>query len=168
MSRRFKKQMKTISNDEDFDENFIEEINNYKLEKSVDNSLEDTENTDNKKDRLDNLFKSQMVNVLYNFSKKCVGLLKGTIVLIFKVSGIYFLWIFLHFMASHLYVKFCVSNTLFGFFMSPFMSVTPHCQGLRWLIYTGANIISNMWIILGTWLASTIFVIHKDAPTEVR
>lgn len=48
--------------------------------------------------------------------------------LIFNISGIYLLWIFLHYVASHLYVKLCVPNTIIGFIMSPFMTSTPHCQ----------------------------------------
>jgi hypothetical protein len=74
-----------------------------------------------------------------------------------NISGAYFAWIALHYAASHLYVKLCVPNTLYGFLMSPFMTPTPHCQGLRWLVTNAASVINNMWIVLGGWLCSTIF-----------
>jgi hypothetical protein len=73
-----------------------------------------------------------------------------------NISGIYIVWIFLHYFASHLYIKLCVPNSIIGFILSPFMTSTPQCQGLRWLIYNGANIINNMWTILGTWIAANI------------
>lgn len=74
--------------------------------------------------------------------------------LIIKISGVYLLWIILHFGASHLYIKFCVPSTFIGFIISPFMTASPHCQGLRWIIYNGANTINNMWVILGTWICT--------------
>jgi len=107
------------------------------------------------------------LSVIIDFSRVCFNFAYKTVLFSVKVSGVYFLWIFLHYVSSHLYVKFCVSNTMLGFFMSPFMTVAPHCQGLRWIIHTAANVINNMWIVLGTWLASTIFSIHKDSAHDV-
>ena len=46
--------------------------------------------------------------------------------------------------------------------MSPFMISTPHCQGLRWIVYNAANIINNMWILIGTWVYSIIWIINTD------
>jgi hypothetical protein len=85
---------------------------------------------------------------------------------ILNVSGIYLLWICLHYTASHLYIHFCVPNTLIGFMMSPFMTATPHCLGLRWVVYNAASMINNMWIILGTWICSTILIINNDRTSE--
>ena len=79
-----------------------------------------------------------------------------TIKIIINISGIYLLWIFLHHAASQLYVQICVPNTIAGFLMSPFMTATPHCQGLRWLIYNSANMINNMWLVLGAWICSKL------------
>ena len=85
-----------------------------------------------------------------------------------KASGIYLLWISLHYGASHLYIKFCVPNTFYGYLISPFLTPTPHCQGLRWVIYRGAEIINNMWFLLGTWLAtSLIFFTQKDEGEKI-
>ena len=92
----------------------------------------------------------------------CFSLLYKAIKFIIKLSGIYLLWIFLHFIASHLYTTFCVPNSLYGLMMSPFMTPTPHCQGLRWVVYNGANVINNMWVILGTWICSNILILNKD------
>jgi hypothetical protein len=85
-----------------------------------------------------------------------------TIRFIIKVSGIYLLWIVLHYIASHLYVKLCVPNTVIGFIISPFMVATPHCQGLRWIVYNAANIINNMWILMGSWICSILLIINNN------
>jgi hypothetical protein len=90
-----------------------------------------------------------MLSYTYNFSK-----------FIFSVSGVYLLWICLHYFASHLYVKLCVPNTVIGFLISPFMTATPHCQGLRWVVYNAANMINNMWIVCGSFICSTILKIN--------
>lgn len=89
--------------------------------------------------------------------------------LFIKVSGIYIVWIFLHYIASHLYIKLCVPRTFVGFLMSPFMTATPHCQGLRWVVYNAANMINNMWIIFGAWICSVFLVINRDgsSPTPI-
>jgi hypothetical protein len=88
--------------------------------------------------------------------------------LFINVSGIYLVWIFLHYISSQLYVKLCVPNTIIGFLISPFMTATPHCQGLRWIIYNAANVINNMWIIFGAWICSTILIINRDpTPTPI-
>lgn len=81
--------------------------------------------------------------------------------LLISITGIYFLWIFFHYFASHLYVKICVPETIIGFLISPFLITTPYCVGLRWVIHTGANTINNMWIILGTWICSHFLIIDK-------
>jgi len=79
-----------------------------------------------------------------------------------NVCGIYLIWIILHYISCHLYVYFCVPNTIIGFLMSPFMTATPHCLGLRWIIYNAANMINNMWLILGTWVCSTLLIIKNN------
>jgi hypothetical protein len=73
-----------------------------------------------------------------------------------EIIGIYLLWIILHYFAGILYHKFCTPSTLFGFLISPFIVLTPYCSGLRWLIFNGGNIITNMWLICGTWIASKL------------
>jgi len=82
--------------------------------------------------------------------------IKPIIIFTINASSIYLLWIILHYIASHLYVKYCVPNSLFGFIISPFMVSTRHCMAIRWIIYHGANSIDTMWIILGTWITSKL------------
>jgi len=69
-----------------------------------------------------------------------------------SVYGIYLLWILLHFGATHLYVEYCVPKSWFGLLTSPFLTSTPQCQGLRWIINNGGNQINNMWISIGSWI----------------
>jgi hypothetical protein len=90
-----------------------------------------------------------------------------TLKFIIKISGVYLLWISLHYVSSHLYIKFCVPNNLLGFLMSPFMTATPHCQGLRWIVYNAANMINNMWLVLGAWVCSTILIINNNNTPDI-
>lgn len=106
--------------------------------------------------------KGEIIERLYNFGERCFSIIFKTSIFLFKVSGIYLLWICLHYFSSHLYIKFCVPNTLLGFIMSPFMIMTPHCQGLRWIVYNAANIINHMWILIGAWIYSMIWIIGTD------
>ena len=94
---------------------------------------------------------------MYDTLVSCAKIAIRMINAVSKIWGVYFAWIALQYSASHLYVKLCVPDTLFGFLMSPFMTATPHCQGLRWVVTNGASMINNMWIVLGGWLCSTIF-----------
>ena len=92
------------------------------------------------------------------------------VIKIIKISmslyGIYLVWIILHFIASHLYVKFCVPASFLGLVVSPFLTTTPHCQGLRWIIYNGANTINNMWIVIGTWMSSNLLFFTRNMSQE--
>lgn len=65
-------------------------------------------------------------------------------------------WILLHFGASHLYIHLCVPNTFQGLIYSPFYAPAPHCTALRWVIHTGGNTISTMWILAGLFLVNCI------------
>lgn len=73
-----------------------------------------------------------------------------------RAFGIYVLWVVAHYLASHLYVRFCVSASVIGFLISPFLVPAPHCQGLRWMITNGACNINAMWLVLSTWIVSKI------------
>jgi hypothetical protein len=148
--RLVKKNKKRESESEEEEEMTIEEIN-----EEQDKEIEKTS------------FNSDFfINFFYNFGLYFFTVTYKTIKFIINISGIYLLWILLHYIASHLYVKFCVPCTLFGFIMSPFMTATPHCQGLRWIVYNAANMINNMWIIFGAWICSTLLIINKDKPHD--
>jgi hypothetical protein len=84
---------------------------------------------------------------------------------VISLYGIYFVWTMLHFFASHLYIQFCVPLTFIGFIASPFMTATPHCQGLRWIIFNGAAMINNMWLIFGSWMGSILLNIPQASAS---
>tara|TARA_B100001175_G_C19366536_1_gene569684 strand:+ start:249 stop:695 length:447 start_codon:yes stop_codon:yes gene_type:complete len=68
------------------------------------------------------------------------------------VMLVYFGVIFVHFICSNIYPTMCCPWTFWGFIMSPFMVVTPHCEGLRWVIHYTGEQIRNYWIWLGGYL----------------
>jgi len=96
-----------------------------------------------------------MVNSIETM-KNCLDYCKPILTTFWKITGIYVLWIFIHFFASHLYVKYCTSYTIIGFVTAPFLIASPHCVGLRWCIMRGADTITTMWIVLGTWMATKL------------
>ena len=69
---------------------------------------------------------------------------------------LYSIWITAHYVAAHVYPIMCAPLTLTGFIMSMFMVATPQCVALRWVIYTGAAAINNMWIMIGCWVITYI------------
>jgi len=146
--------------------------NNKNYEKEKDKSS-DTENEITKDElnefndiELDKISKSKIFDNFYNYSNKFVSYILKTSVFLFKISGIYMLWICLHYFSAHLYIKFCVPNSIIGFIMSPFMISTPHCQGLRWIVYNAANIINHMWILIGAWIYSVIWIMGTNKSTN--
>jgi len=97
-----------------------------------------------------NLFFYNVIETIFNYIYKIIKF-------IIHISGIG-----LHYFASHLYTNLCTPNTIIGFLTAPFLTTTPHCQGLRWVVYNGANFINNMWVVFGTWLCSkTLFITQK-------
>lgn len=129
-------------------------LNHHKLN---DDKLNDDELNKN------NISNTRIDNCYYCINYSCKFLYK-TIKFFIKISGVYILWIILHFFASYLYTKLCVPTTFVGLLMSPFLTATPHCQGLRWVIYNGANIINNMWLVIGTWICANIMGINNTQP----
>ncbi len=91
-------------------------------------------------------------------NKMCVwNTVKDCFVNIFRIVQIYLFWISIHYIAAQLYVHMCAPLTITGFLASPFMAVTPQCQGLRWVVYMGGDVIQTMWITLGTYLCLSVF-----------
>ena len=76
--------------------------------------------------------------------------------LFMTTGGIYVLWIFAHFVASHLYVQLCTPLSFFGILASPFLISSPHCQGLRWVIYEAGSKVGVMWGIIAGWILGKI------------
>jgi len=75
----------------------------------------------------------------------------------------YLLWISMHYASSHIYTFFCTPYTISGFFLSPFIVVTPHCSAIRWVLYEGGNIITNMWLVSGTYMASKLLMCKQNS-----
>lgn len=115
---------------------------------------------------LERISKSKLFVDFYELLDNSISFILTTLVFLFKISGVYILWISLHYFSAHLYVKFCVPNSVIGFIMSPFMISTPHCQGLRWIVYNAANIINHMWILIGAWIYSMIWIIGTEQTRE--
>jgi len=80
------------------------------------------------------------------------------IIFITQLFGIYLVWIFLHFVAAHLYVRLCNELSIIGFILSPFLASSLHCQALRWIIGNGAININAMWMTFGTWIISKMII----------
>jgi hypothetical protein len=66
------------------------------------------------------------------------------------------IWIVLHYIIPHIYVKLCVPLSVFGFIESILISATPHCEALRYMLYISGNNIKYMWITIGTVIISFI------------
>jgi hypothetical protein len=154
MPRRFKKIEKAI--EKIIGKSEIESISSN--ENDNDNENDVVENELDHDDEFENIVHNSdfIVEKIYNIFSHLQNIFK----FIFGVSGIYLVWICLHYFATHLYVKFCVPKTVIGFLLSPFMTSTPHCHGLRWVVYNAANMINNMWIVCGTWVCSTLLKIN--------
>lgn len=115
---------------------------------------------------LETISKSKLFVDFYEILDNSISFILRTSVFLFKISGVYILWISLHYFSAHLYVKFCVPNSVIGFIMSPFMISTPHCQGLRWIVYNAANIINHMWLLIGAWIYSMIWIVGTEQTHE--
>uniref|UniRef100_A0A6C0EQ93 Uncharacterized protein n=1 Tax=viral metagenome TaxID=1070528 RepID=A0A6C0EQ93_9ZZZZ len=125
------------------------------------NSITNSNSNNNSNNNSTNSYIQFSCNAIYKYMKLGFIYIIKVAKIIINISGIYLLWIILHYFASHLYIKFCVPNNFIGFLISPFMTSTPHCQGLRWIVYNAANIINNMWTMIGIWICSTILVIKE-------
>jgi hypothetical protein len=75
---------------------------------------------------------------------------------VLNISGIFIIWIILHFVAANLYAKLCADFTIYGFIKSIFISEAPHCVALRWLIYNGGKAIHSMWVALAVWFTGKL------------
>lgn len=73
-----------------------------------------------------------------------------------RTFGIYVIWITLHYIAAHLYVYFCVPDTVLGFIISPILVPTPHCTILRWIIHQCGISINVMWVLLTAWIVKLV------------
>lgn len=73
-----------------------------------------------------------------------------------NIFGIYLLWILLHFIAANLYPVYCAEMSIWGLIKSAFIAPAPHCQAMRWVITNGGSVITQMWVVFGTWICGKI------------
>ena len=139
------------------------------IDKFIERQLQQDDNDDTDDEQIEFVIENQFKNHhehsiqensliigFYFYSKKVFGFILKIGEWFIKISGIYLIWIALHFFASQFYIELCVPKTIYGFIVSPFLMATPHCQALRWIVYNAASTINNMWIIMGTWFCSQI------------
>ena len=103
-------------------------------------------------------FEQVVVYVKDNFQIGCVELI--------NVGGTYGIWILVHYISSHLYVRWCVDWSVMGFIISPFLVNTPHCKVLLWSINTGVTSIQAMWILVGYWFMKYVNPINKNEKND--
>ena len=99
-------------------------------------------------------FEQMVVNVKDNFQIGCVELI--------NVGGTYGIWILVHYISSHLYVRWCVNWSVIGFISSPLLVNTPHCKALNWGINNGITNIQSMWIMVGYWFMKHVNPINTN------
>jgi hypothetical protein len=75
---------------------------------------------------------------------------------ILRAGAVFGVWAIAHYVSPMLYVHWCVPATITGFLMSPFAAAMPHCIALRWAIVTSADAIKTMFVLVGTWIISTL------------
>lgn len=75
---------------------------------------------------------------------------------LWNLTKIYLFWIFVHIMSVNLYCYCCAYPSLYGFLISPFIAVAPHCRALSWLMTNSITSINNMWLTLGTWCVTRL------------
>jgi hypothetical protein len=90
--------------------------------------------------------------LLWIMLKKTTLFLWWLFKIIYSLFGYYIMWITLHYLAIHLYARYCAPLTPLGFILSPLMVTSPHCVATRWVISSGSSIITTMWVTLGTYI----------------
>uniref|UniRef100_A0A6C0DRS5 Uncharacterized protein n=1 Tax=viral metagenome TaxID=1070528 RepID=A0A6C0DRS5_9ZZZZ len=71
---------------------------------------------------------------------------------------IYTTWVSIHYFLVHIYVSLCVPIGVRGYFYSMFLIPSPHCKTLIWAISQTSNHIIGLWIFMGTWMLSHLFI----------
>ena len=89
---------------------------------------------------------------------------------VWSASKIYLFWILLHWASVQFYQYMCTPATMWGvLFGAAIASQMPHCRAALWTITHSSIVISNMWIMLGSWLIAVFIgksTESKDVQTE--
>ena len=70
-------------------------------------------------------------------------------------------WVIIHFVCSHLYIHFCVGDSVVDIFLSPFRSSSIHCQALSWTTYTLSKQFVTVWISLASYACGKLMLENK-------
>ena len=82
--------------------------------------------------------------------------IKELFITVYEVTGVFVLWICLHYIAANIYPYYCAETGVTGFIKSVFVAQAPHCIALRWVIYHGGIAINSMWITIAIWFSSKL------------
>jgi hypothetical protein len=77
---------------------------------------------------------------------------------IWSAIGLYLLWIVIHHSAAYYYVQYCIPKNIYGIITTLILIPSPLCQALRWCIQHGADVVTSMWIVFGSWLIAFITI----------
>lgn len=73
-----------------------------------------------------------------------------------KLTGIYVIWSLVHLLSANLYTYYCANLSFYGYIISLFNTMTPHCSALHYFVSTGKDIVVLMWKTLGTWFITNV------------
>uniref|UniRef100_A0A6C0HRH3 Uncharacterized protein n=1 Tax=viral metagenome TaxID=1070528 RepID=A0A6C0HRH3_9ZZZZ len=84
-----------------------------------------------------------------------------TAVISFIHSNLDFVYLFLaatvlHFIAANAYAIWCTPQTVVGFLISPFMTITPVCSILRWSIAVFGDYLASIWTLAFLWVSTNL------------
>ena len=65
---------------------------------------------------------------------------------------IYLFWTITHNIALYLYNKFCAPNSIFSYFFTPLIAMTPHCKSLFYLLNSSTDTMNKMMIGFSIWV----------------
>ena len=78
--------------------------------------------------------------------------MKKTIVMLFPT-----IWFVIHWIIPRIYIPLCVPNGVYGFIQSMFLTTSPHCVALRYMMNVASFNINYAWISLGTVVLTFLF-----------
>jgi hypothetical protein len=75
--------------------------------------------------------------------------------------GIYFLWIIMFYLSSHMHIYLCTPNGFYGFIVTPFLTQTPQCIAIRWIITNGSQNINIFWTLFAGFIIKKITIFNQ-------
>lgn len=78
---------------------------------------------------------------------KIMKIMRKTIIFLLPI-----LWFVVHWVVPRIYVPLCVPSGIYGFIQSMFLTDSPHCVALRYMVSISCSNINYAWIALGSAL----------------